>query len=457
MNQFHILLTDDEAPQREAIAGFLRKKGFKISEAEDGKTAIEKIRAENLDMVITDFKMPDITGEQVLKQAMEINPMLPVVVMTAYGSVESAVEIMKSGAYDYIQKPLQLDELLIIINRARERSLLISENAMLRSHISEKYSFKSIISQSGEMESVINIAGRVAQSKASVLIRGESGTGKELIARAIHLASARAEKPFVVVNCAAMPETLFESELFGHEKGSFTGAQAARIGKFEQADTGTLFIDEVGDIPAAIQVKLLRAVQFGEIQRLGSNITLNPDVRIITATNRNLEQLIKSGEFREDLYYRFNVVEIKIPPLRARRLDIQPLTEYFIKKYSIQNEKLVKSASKEVFNVLTKYDFPGNVRELENLVQRAVVLARNEYLTIEDFPEYIRFASNTEAVEFSEIQIGDLNKTIEKVEGEMIKKALKATNGNQSKAAELLNISERTLRYKISKSEINTD
>ncbi|MFW5701673.1 MAG: sigma-54 interaction domain-containing protein, partial [Bacteroidota bacterium] len=298
----------------------------------------------------------------------------------------------------------------------------------------------------------LNIAARVAPSKASVLIRGESGTGKELIARAIHQSSDRADRPFVVVNCAAMPDTLFESELFGHEKGAFTSADRQRTGKFEEADGGTLFIDEVGDIPLMIQVKLLRAVQFGEIMRLGSNKVIRPDVRIITATNRNLEKMIREGEFREDLYYRFNVVNIDIPPLRSRRLDIPPLIDRFLEKFAGMNKKDVASLSKEARDALMKYDFPGNVRELENIIQRAVVLTREEVITLEDLPDYVKKGNALSGEsEIGEISVGDLNEKVEQLERQMIEKALDQTGGNQSKAAELLNISERTLRYKLSK------
>ena len=460
MNNFHILIIDDEESQRESIKGFLVKKGYSVDTASNFSTAIEKFNSDSIDLVITDFKMPDKTGDEVLREVKSINPLIPVVVMTAFASVESAVELMKIGAFDYIQKPIELMELLQIIERAKERQNLIYENEMLKKELSELKSmprgFETIISQSGEMENVINTAARVANSKASVLIRGESGTGKELIARAIHYASDRKDKPFVVVNCAAMPETLFESELFGHEKGSYTGANKQRIGKFEQAHLGTLFIDEVGDIPLQIQVKLLRAIQFGQIERLGGSQTINLDVRIITATNRNLEDLIGKGDFREDLYYRFNVVTINIPPLRKRRLDIPQLAEYFINKYAIQNGKSIQGMSKEAQDLLMRYDFPGNVRELENIIQRAVVLSRENIVTKNDLPVNIKeqFTELNSNSSLDNIPLGNLNDRIESIEISMIKQALDLTNGNQVKAAEILEISERTLRYKMSKYKI---
>ncbi|MFP4527220.1 MAG: sigma-54-dependent transcriptional regulator [Candidatus Kapaibacterium sp.] len=452
MTKLNILLIDDEKSQREALAGFLQKQNFNVIVADSGSQGVELFRNDNIDIVITDFKMPDLSGEDVLRHVREINPIVPVIIMTAFGRIDSAVGLMKTGAFDYLQKPLELDELMEIIGRAKERIYIISENEAMRERIDEKLSFDNIVAESREMQQVLNIAARVAPSKASVLIRGESGTGKELIARAIHQSSDRADRPFVVVNCAAMPDTLFESELFGHEKGAFTSADRQRTGKFEEADGGTLFIDEVGDIPLMIQVKLLRAVQFGEIMRLGSNKVIRPDVRIITATNRNLEKMIREGEFREDLYYRFNVVNIDIPPLRSRRLDIPPLIDRFLEKFAGMNKKDVASLSKEARDALMKYDFPGNVRELENIIQRAVVLTREEVITLEDLPDYVKKGNALSGEsEIGEISVGDLNEKVEQLERQMIEKALDQTGGNQSKAAELLNISERTLRYKLTK------
>ena len=450
MKEFRVLIIDDEESQRESLRGFLKKKGFPAETAASGEEGLEMFKKSAPDIVITDFKMPGMSGGEVLTAVREINPLVPVVVMTAYGSIEGAVELMHKGAFDYIQKPIELMELLHIIEQARERQFLISENEMLKKQLSEKYSFDSIISGSGEMEEVLNTAGRVAPSKASVLIRGESGTGKELIARAIHHASDRSDGPFIVVNCAAMPETLFESELFGHEKGSYTGAEKQRIGKFEQADGGTLFIDEVGDIPLQVQVKLLRAVQFGQIERLGGSKTIDVDVRIITATNRNLEEMIKDGEFREDLYYRFNVVAINIPPLRKRRMDIPPLTEFFLEKYADKNGRDIRGISREAMNKLMQYDFPGNVRELENIIQRAVVMTRENMITLGDLHDTVKGGEESDDL-LPDAGTGDLNQKVEQLEKTLIRNALDKTGGNQVKAAELLNLSERTLRYKITK------
>lgn len=452
-NQFSILIADDEEAQREVLSGFLSKKGFDIYTASSVNDAMEVISENVIDMVLTDFRMGDGTGLDLLKMIKALIPSIHVVVMTAYGSIDDAVQIMKSGAYHYIQKPIELSELLHIIGNAKEHSMLVSENQMLRKELSEKYAFGSIISNSPEMENILNTAARVAASKASVMIRGESGVGKELIAKAVHYAGDRKDKPFVVVNCAAMPDTLFESELFGHEKGAFTGAAKQRLGKFESADGGTLFIDELGDIPLQIQVKLLRAIQFGEFERLGGNKTIKVDVRIITATNRNLEDMIKSGEFREDLYYRFNVVTILIPPLRDRKADIPALITHFISKYSDLNGKALKGISREALDSMMKYDYPGNIRELENIIQRAVVLSRDEYITISDLPKNVSIGIKDNSLP-DDIEIGDLNIIVESIERKLIKKALNQCFGNQSKAAELLNISERTIRYKISKYNI---
>ncbi|MCB2205405.1 sigma-54 dependent transcriptional regulator [bacterium] len=452
MNTFSILVIDDEAAQRESIAGFLRKKGYDLSTAPSGTAGIQHVRDHHVDLVLTDYKMPDMTGADVLQHVREINPLIPVIVITAYGSVETAVGIMKHGAFDYVQKPIDLDELLLIMERAREHTLLVSENKLLREQLAERYSFSNIISQSAEMEDVLNTAGRVAASKASVLVRGESGTGKELIARAIHQASPRSDAPFIVVNCAAITESLFESELFGHERGSFTGAEKQRIGKFEQAHGGTLFIDEVGDIPLAIQVKLLRALQFGNIERVGGTETLELDVRIVAATNRNLEEMMLAGEFREDLFYRLNVVTITLPPLRDRRSDIAPLVHEFTKKYADINGKSVDSISSEAMDTLMRYDFPGNVRELENIIQRAVVMSRDTTLTTRDLPPGMQGVGTVAAASQDELlTLGNLNEKVEALEQRLIEQALEESGGNQVRAAELLGISERTLRYKLSK------
>ena len=453
MNPFAILIIDDEEAQLVSLKSFLSKRGYDIFTSTSGKEGINIINNNVIDLVLSDFRMPEWNGLEVLKKVKELNPEIDVVIMTAFGNIDDAVQIMKSGAYDYLNKPVDLDELENLINRIKEKHFLVNENKQLKEQLQERFKFDSVISQSGEMEEVINTAGRVAKSKATVLIRGESGTGKELIARAIHFTSPRNEKPFVTVNVAAITETIMESELFGHEKGAFTGANQQRIGKFEQANGGTLFIDEVGEIPLGIQVKLLRAIQFGQIERLGGNNTINLDIRIVTATHRNLEEMLTKSEFREDLFYRLNVVSINIPPLRNHKTDIQLLVNYFIKKYSKENEKDIQGISKEAMDKLLKYDFPGNIRELENMIEHAVVMSRSEQLNIYDLPKQVNLVSGQSILDPTNIEDGHEEK-MKAFETELIKEALKFTNGNQSAAARKLGITERHLRSRLEKLEL---
>ncbi len=453
MKDFRILIIDDEPSQIISLKTFLKRRNFTVFTAESGNAGLEILRNNRIDLVLTDYRMPDISGLDVVKETQKINPEIPVVVITAYSQIEEAVQVMKEGAFDYLSKPIDLDALELLIKKARERQYLISENKILREQLQEKYRFDAIISQSGAMESVLNTAGRVAKSKATVLIRGESGTGKELIARAIHYASDRANKPLVIVNCAALSPGLLESELFGHEKGAFTGAVNQRIGRFEQADGGTIFIDEVGDLPLQTQVKLLRVLQFGEFERVGSSQTIKVDVRVIAATNRNLEELIQKEQFREDLYYRLNVVTIHIPPLRERKEDIPVLIRHFIEKYAQINGKKITGISKEAQDQLIRYHFPGNVRELENIIERAVVLARDEIITTDDLPPGLNVQPEKailNPLDFSH----SYTEKLAAFERTMIEHALKLKHGNQSQAARLLGISERHLRSRMQKLEI---
>ncbi len=353
------------------------------------------------DIALIDYKMPELDGLQTLQEIRRLYPDLPVVMMTAYGTVETAVASMKEGALDYLTKPIDLDELLLILQKVIERSNLIRENKELKAQLQERYTFTHIVYGSPKMEEVMGLVARVAPSQATILIRGESGTGKELIANAIHYASPRSGKPLVKVSCSAIPETLLESELFGHEKGAFTGATQRRIGRFEEADGGSIFLDEIGDLSPSTQVKLLRILQDKEFQRLGSNLTLKTDVRVITATHRNLEEAIKKGLFREDLYYRLNVISITLPPLRERREDIPLLIDYFLKKYSKENQKSISDISKEARALLLRYPYPGNVRELENLIERAVVLCRGEMITTQDLPFHLKEEKSEKAMGIS--------------------------------------------------------
>ncbi|MFZ5946670.1 MAG: sigma-54-dependent transcriptional regulator [Stygiobacter sp.] len=448
MSELTILIIDDEESQVQSLKTFLSKRGYKIITSNNGEDAIQKVKVNNIDITFTDYKMPGWDGLTTLKKIKEVNPEIDVVVMTAFGTIENAVELMKAGAYDFLTKPIDLDQLESILMRLKERRNLISENKLLKNALTEKFKFDSIITKSLLMQDVLSTAARVAQAKTTVLIRGESGTGKELIAKAIHFTSNRKEKPFITVNVASLSENLIESELFGHEKGSFTGAINTRIGKFEEANGGTIFIDEVGDIPLSVQVKLLRTIQFGEFQRIGSNSILFSDVRIIAATHRNLEEMIKNKEFREDLFYRLNVVTINLPPLRKRKDDIPILLNYFLEKYNKENNKSIKGFTKEAVDQLIKYDYPGNIRELENIVERAVVLSRDEYISKNELP--INFNQNNSNKVFDPYNLDDNYETkMKEFEKAMINEALSRTNGNKSAAARILGISERHLRSRL--------
>lgn len=448
MREFSVIIIDDEEAQVQSLKSFLTKRSYTVFTANEGEEALKIAQENTIDIVLTDFQMPGWDGLTVLREMKNLNPEIDVVVLTAFGTIESAVQIMKAGAFDYLIKPIDLDELETILNRIKERKHLLSENKTLKEQLQDKFRFESMISQSSVMENVLSTAGRVASSKATVLIRGESGTGKELIAKAIHFASPRKEKPFVTVNVASLSESLLESELFGHEKGSYTGAISQRIGRFEEANGGTIFIDEVGDIPLPIQVKLLRTIQFGEYQRIGSNQTEKTDVRIIAATHRNLEEMMQSGLFREDLFYRLNVVAIQLPALRQRKDDIPILVDHFIKRYSDELGKEINGISREALDQLFKYSFPGNIRELENVIQRAVVLARENMITTNDLPQLAEMKDSEK--KFDPFNLDDNYETkMKEFELAMINEALKRTNGNKSAAARILGISERHLRSRL--------
>ncbi|MBE0571292.1 MAG: sigma-54-dependent Fis family transcriptional regulator [Ignavibacteriaceae bacterium] len=452
MKDYNILVIDDEAAQRDVLTGYLKKKGYTILSASSGKEGIEFTKSHPVDIILSDFKMPDLNGIEVLEQVKKINPEISLVIVTAFGTVENAVKAMRLGAFDYISKPVDLDELDLMIERIIEHKNLKSENQLLKTQLQEKYKISAIVSQSQKMEEVINIAARVADSKANVLITGENGTGKEVLAKGIHFLSSRRDAAFVAVNVPALTETLLESELFGHEKGAFTGADKMKKGRFEIAHGGTIFLDEVGDIPQSIQVKLLRVLQEHQFERVGGTEKIEVDVRIIAATNKDLEQKIKEGTFREDLYYRLNVVSIKIPPLRERREDILPMIENFIDKYCKENKKDKLEISKEAADVLMKYNYPGNVRELENIVERAVVLTRVKVITLNDLPMNIKgFKEEKTLPAFGE---GNLTEQVEALEKQLIFDALQESGGNQTKAGKLLGLTERNLRYKLKKYNI---
>jgi two-component system NtrC family response regulator len=442
---FRILVVDDEPAQRELISGFLKKQGFDVSSAESGVKALQLFRQDSIDLILTDQKMPHMSGLDLLQAVHAINPETPVILMTAFGSIEAAVSAIQEGATDYLTKPLNLDELLYRIRQVADRYRIINENRELREALRERHRIEGIIGESGQMLDVLSLVRRVAPSEATVLIRGESGTGKELIARAIHFASPRASGPLVKVNCAALPETLLESELFGHEKGAFTGAVTSRQGRFELANGGTLFLDEIGDLPLHLQAKLLRVLQEREFEKVGSSRPVKVDVRILAASHRPLEALIKAGELREDLYYRLNVVTILIPPLRERRSDLAPLIDHFLRLFAEKNGKTIRGLTHEARDILLRYDYPGNVRELENLIERAVVLTRDDVIGSGDLPLTVQ------KPEVEGDRETNLTVAVEALERHMIKETLARSDGVQTRAAELLGISERGLRYKLIK------
>jgi len=444
-DSFRILVVDDEPAQRELVRGFLRKQGFDVAEAGGGREAVARFKQEPFDLVLTDMRMPDLSGLDVLEAVRSMSPETAVMIVTAYGTIETAVSAVKAGAADYLTKPLNLDELLHRIHRVRERHQLVAENRELREALAERHRVEGIIGDSGRMQEVLSLVRRVAPSDATVLIRGESGTGKELIAKALHYASPRASGPLVKVNCAALAEGLLEAELFGHEKGAFTGAVASRKGRFELADSGSIFLDEIGDLPPHLQVKLLRVLQEREFERVGSSRPIKVDVRLLAATHRDLEMLVREGRFRDDLYYRINVVTILLPPLRERREDLPPLIECFVRAFAEKNGKTIRGLTAEAREALLRYDYPGNVRELENLIERAVVLTRDDVIGPEDLPLTLGAPPPETGAD------AGLVAAVEGLERRMIREALAKANGTQTRAAELLGISERVLRYKLRK------
>ncbi|KPJ51806.1 hypothetical protein AMJ39_09270 [candidate division TA06 bacterium DG_24] len=438
--QHTILVVDDEAVQRDMLAGFLRKRGYGVTAVPSGADAVKASRDQIFDVAFVDLKMPGMDGIETLRQIRAQSPETSVVIMTAYGSVESAVEAMQLGAYHYVTKPINLDEVRLLIERAIEGQILVAENRYLKEQLAERFGFEQIVGDSGAMQEVLSTAARVAESNATVLIHGESGTGKELVARAIHQVSPRSRARFVAVSCAALPETLLEAELFGHEKGAFTGADRMREGRFEIADGGTLFLDEVGDIPLGMQVKLLRVLQEQEFDRVGGRDPIKVDVRVIAATNQSLEEKIARKEFREDLYYRLNVVSIFVPPLRERRDDIMPLVEHFRQKFADQSGRTVRGLTREARDVLLRYSWPGNVREVANAIERAVVMSRTDVIDVRDLPLHIRGVEGEDE--------GDDLK-LDALERRHVARVLSTVDWNMNQAADILGIHRNTLRAKI--------
>lgn len=435
-----ILLIEDEKLMRVTLEDALKTAGYEVISVETGKEALNALRSNSFDVVVTDVRLPDIDGINILREISRTGD-TPVIVMTAFGTIKDAVEAMKLGAFDYITKPFSLDEFLLLIERALDVKRLKEENIRLKKDLHRCYSFPNIIGESPEMKKVFSLIEKISKSDSTVLIYGESGTGKELIATTIHYHSSRKDKPLIKVNCAALPEGLIESELFGHEKGAFTGAIKRKPGRFELANGGTIFLDEIGDLPLSTQAKLLRVIQERTFERVGGTETLNVDVRVIAATNKNLEREVREGRFREDLYYRLNVIPITLPPLRQRREDIPYLIDFFLNKYRDKTSKNVRF-SKDAIDVLLKYDYPGNVRELENIVERCVTLSTSDIITKDDLPDFV--FKKTDG-----IRMLSLSDVAAKAEEEYIIKVLKATKGNKTRAAEILGISRKTLWEKI--------
>ncbi len=447
MEPLRIVVVDDEPAQRELIGGFLKKQGHEVFVAPSGAEALAHVRSQQVDLVLSDCRMPGMSGPELLQHIKAVNPEIPLILMTAYGTVETAVQAMKDGAADYLTKPLDLEELLVRLARVTEQTRLRGEVRDLQQRLVERHRLEGIIGESGRMQEVLALTKRVAPSTATVLIRGESGTGKELIAKAIHFNSSRANGPLVNLNCAALPEQLLESELFGHERGAFTGAVVQRKGRFEMADGGTIFLDEIGDLSPALQVKLLRVLQERQFERIGGNKTLTVDVRVLAASHRDLERAMREGTFREDLYYRLNVVTIQIPPLRERREDIPLLLDHFLRKFAEKNRRDVTGLTAAARDALLKYDYPGNVRELENIVERAVLLCRGRVIDLEDLPTAARPGQRSAADALPK----DLPGVLADIERQAIQSALERSGGIQTQAAEALGISERVLRYKMKK------
>lgn len=447
-----ILLVDDEDNTRDALCLALERQGYNVVAAASGQAGMRELEKNPVDILITDMKMPGVTGMDLLAFARKNYPAIMVIMITGYGSIETAITAMKNGAFDYITKPIKLDEVKITLLKAAEKRNLLLENLLLKQQLKGKYTFENIVGTSRAMQEVFSVMEKVVNSESTVLIQGGSGTGKELVAKAIHYNGPRKEKPFVAINCAAIPHELLESELFGHVKGSFTGAVANKPGKFELANTGTIFLDEIGSMSLSLQGKILRVLQEKEIERVGGSKPLKVDVRIISATNVELDKAVKKGLFREDLFYRLNVIPIHLPPLKDRAEDIPLLVAHFIKKYNEKTKKNIKGLASGVMDCLAAHDWPGNIRELENVIERAVTLTDGDYIQEEALPPSVT-GSTGRPHYYGAPHIPDkgtdLDKELEGFEAAMIKTALKKAGGVKSKAAELLNVKRTTLIEKM--------
>ena len=453
-----ILVADDEQSMREFLDIMLKKEGYKVSLASNGEEVAKLVDNDLFDLVLLDIRMPKLDGISALKKIKSNAPETIVIMITAYASADTAIKAMKEGAYDYITKPFKVEEIKLIIKNALEKKNLQKENILLKQVVRDRFHFGNIIGQSPKMVALYDLLEKVSPTKTNILITGESGTGKELVAKAMHYNSPRKEKPFVTLNCGAIPESLIESELFGHMKGAFTDAIATKKGLFEVADEGTIFLDEISELPLLMQVKLLRVLQDREFKRVGGTEDIRVDVRIIAATNKDLEEAVKEKRFREDLFYRLNVIQIKLPPLRDRKEDIQPLANHFLKKYSQELSKAISKISPEALQILLNYEYPGNVRELQNIIERAVALEGSEELTPHNLSSYL---SEQPLLKKGPIDIEipnegiDLEKIVEDLERSLLLKALDRTKGIKKKAAELLHINFRSMRYRLEKYGLN--
>jgi len=454
-----ILVVDDELGMREFLDFILSKKGYRVSLAESGKSAKKFLKNEIYDLVLCDIKLGDMTGIDVLKEAKSINSHLPVVMISAFASAETAVEAMNSGAYDYLPKPFDNKELLSSIEKALKLRTPDLEKRAIEDESKQNLHFGSIVGNCPEMMRIYDVIREIAPTRTNVLITGESGTGKEKIAESIHSLSGRQEKPFVVINCGGIPENLMESEFFGYKRGAFTGASSDKKGLLETANGGTVFLDEIGELPLSLQVKLLRAVQERKFKAVGSTEDIKVDIRFVAATNKSLEKEVIEGKFREDLYYRLNVIEIKMPPLRERKTDIKALAQHFLEKYSKEMGKEIRKLSSYALDLLCKYDFPGNIRELENIIERSVALSATNIILPESLSlslhkrrRWIEGAGAGRRYDLNDVEKGvEIDRILAEIEEEYVKRAMAASNGNKTKAAELLGINLRSLRYRLSK------
>jgi DNA-binding NtrC family response regulator len=447
----NILIVEDEPRMRRLLEISLSEDGHSVHTSADAETGLLHLRKASADLVVTDLKLPGMNGLEFLQEGKRLNPALPFIVMTAYGSVETAVDAMKAGASDYVLKPFTIAEMKLVINKELDVQQVRDENVRLKEALGKRYHFQNIVGRSKKMQEVLALVERVAPTNSTVLIGGESGVGKDLIARAIHQNSRRASGPFIKINSTAIPETLFESELFGFERGAFTGALASKPGKFELADKGTLFLDEIGDVPAAIQVKLLRVLQEREFERLGGTKTLKVDIRMIAATNRDLRAALEEGTFREDLYYRLNVVPIDIPPLREHKEDIPDLVNHFLARFAADSDKEIEGITPAALDALMEYHWPGNIRQLENSVERAVALSSGRMIDEKDIHLDTRQNKPAVVASSSTMQFLPEGMTLEQWEDNMIREALRRANGNKSQAARLLGLSRNALRYRLGK------